>query len=75
MNQSVWTYGIKITRMHHQEHKIQLWMDDVLFDALLTYLNDLIQGKGLSLDSIDLSESDLLGLVMVRRIQFSQYTA
>ncbi|MBW8185115.1 type II secretion system protein M [Shewanella nanhaiensis] len=72
VNQSAGTYGLEITRMQPQGNKIQIWMDDVPFDALLAYLNDLVQGKGLSLDSIDLAESDLPGLVKVRRIQLSQ---
>ena len=58
--------------MQPQGKKIQIWMDDVPFDALLGYLNELVQEKGLSLESIDLAESDTLGLVRVRRIQLSQ---
>lgn len=65
-------YNIEITRMQPQDDKIQLWMNDVPFEALLSYLNDLINNKGLSLDSLDLKESDTLGFVQVRRIQLSQ---
>ncbi|NRD71986.1 type II secretion system protein M [Shewanella sp. VB17] len=72
VNQSAGAFGLEITRMQPQANKIQIWMDDVPFDALLGYLNELIQVKGLSLDSIDLAESDLAGYVKVRRIQLSQ---
>ena len=72
VNQSAGAFGLEITRMQPQGNKIQIWMDDVPFDALLGYLNELVQVKGLSLDSIDLAESDLAGLVKVRRIQLSQ---
>ncbi|RTR37392.1 type II secretion system protein M [Shewanella canadensis] len=72
VNQSAGAFGLEITRMQPQGNKIQLWMDDVPFDALLGYLNELVQEKGLSLDSIDLAESDVPGLVRVRRIQLSQ---
>jgi len=72
VNQSAAAYGLEITRMQPQGNKIQLWMDDVPFDSLLGYLNELVQEKGLSLDSIDLAESDVPGLVRVRRIQISQ---
>lgn len=65
-------YNIDITRMQPQGNKIQLWMDDVSFDSLLGYLNDLVLVKGLSLDSIDLAASDTAGYVQVRRIQLSQ---
>ena len=72
VNQSAGAFGLEITRMQPQGKKIQIWMDDVPFDALLGYLNELVQEKGLSLESIDLAESDTLGLVRVRRIQLSQ---
>ena len=72
MNQSAGAFGLEITRMQPQGEKIQIWMDDVPFDALLGYLNELVQEKGLSLESIDLAESDTAGLVRVRRIQLSQ---
>ena len=72
VNQTAGTFGLEITRMQPQGNKIQIWMDDVPFDSLLGYLNELVQVKGLSLDSIDLAESDLPGLVKVRRIQLSQ---
>ncbi|MEI6858793.1 MAG: type II secretion system protein M [Shewanella sp.] len=72
VNQSAGAFGLEITRMQPQGDKIQIWMDDVPFDALLDYLNELVQEKGLFLESIDLAESDTIGLVRVRRIQLSQ---
>lgn len=71
-NQTAAQYGLVITRMQPQANKIQIWMDEVPFDALLNYLNDLVQQKGLSLDSIDLAETEQPGVVKVRRIQLSQ---
>lgn len=72
VNQSAGAFGLVITRMQPQGKKIQIWMDDVPFDTLLGYLNELVQEKGLSLESLDLAESDTSGLVRVRRIQLSQ---
>lgn len=72
VNQTASTYGLEITRMQPQGDKIQVWMDDVPFDALLGYLGDLVQQKGLSLDSVDLAEADTPGYVKVRRIQLAQ---
>ncbi len=72
VNQTAGAFGLEITRMQPQGKKIQIWMDDVPFDTLLGYLNELVQSKGLSLESIDLAESDTPGLVRVRRIQLSQ---
>ncbi|GGB71683.1 type II secretion system protein M [Shewanella inventionis] len=71
-NQTAGQYQLEITRMQPQGDKIQLWMDDVPFDALLSYLHDLVEQKGLTLDSVDLAESDVAGFVKVRRIQLSQ---
>ncbi|MGI2115695.1 type II secretion system protein M [Shewanella frigidimarina] len=72
VNQTAGQYKLEITRMQPQDDKIQLWMDDVPFDALLGYLHDLVEQKGLTLDSVDLTESDVAGFVKVRRIQLSQ---
>jgi general secretion pathway protein M len=73
VNQTAGSYGLVITRMQPQGDKIQLWMDDVPFDALLGYLDDLVQQQGLSLDSLDLAAADgAPGYVKVRRIQLSQ---
>ena len=72
VNQTAGQYSLEITRMQPQGNKIQLWMDDVPFDALLGYLHELVVQKGLTLDSVDLSESDTVGFVNVRRIQLSQ---
>lgn len=72
INQTAGRYGLTITRMQPQGDKVQLWMDDVPFDALLAYLGDLVQQKGLSLELLDVGESDSAGMVKVRRIQLAQ---
>lgn len=72
VNQTASRYGLTITRMQPQGNKIQLWMDDVPFDALLGYLGDLVQQKGLSLELLDVGETDTPGMVKVRRIQLAQ---
>ena len=65
-------YQLEITRMQPQGNVVQIWMDEVPFDALISYLHDLVEQKGLTLDSVDLAESDTVGFVKVRRIQLSQ---
>ncbi|UJF22162.1 type II secretion system protein M [Shewanella sp. OMA3-2] len=72
VNQTASQYNLEITRMQPQDNKIQLWMDEVPFDSLLDYLHHLVDQKGLTLDSVDLSDSDTAGFVNVRRIQLSQ---
>ncbi|MGL5358202.1 MAG: type II secretion system protein M [Shewanella sp.] len=72
VNQTAGNYGLVITRMQPQGNKIQIWMDDVPFDPLLAYLSELVQSKGLSLESVDLAEADAPGYVKVRRIQLAQ---
>ncbi|MCL1067778.1 type II secretion system protein M [Shewanella olleyana] len=72
VNQLAGQYKLEITRMQPQGDKIQLWMDDVPFDSLLNYLHELVEEKGLTLESVDLSESDIAGFVKVRRIQLSK---
>ncbi|MCL1077155.1 type II secretion system protein M [Parashewanella spongiae] len=65
-------YGVVISRMQPQGKKVQIWMDDVPFNDLLAYLNELTQNQGLSLDTFDVTETETAGLVKVRRIQLSQ---
>jgi len=72
VNQTAGKFSLTITRMQPQGDKLQLWMDDVPFDALLGFLNELVQQKGLALDSLDLAQTDTPGLVKVRRIQLAQ---
>lgn len=72
VNSTASAYGLIITRMQPQGNRIQIWMDEVPFDALIGYLDELVQQKGLSLDNLDISETDVAGIVKVRRIQFSR---
>ncbi|QUN06051.1 type II secretion system protein M [Shewanella yunxiaonensis] len=72
VTQSASAYGLSITRMQPQGKQIQIWMDDVPFDALLSYLGDLVQKQGLSLDNLDVTVGEQPGMVKVRRIQLSQ---
>ncbi len=72
VNSTARAYGLTITRMQPQGNKIQVWMDEVPFDDLLGYLDDVVQKKGLSLDNLDIAETDAAGIVKVRRIQFSR---
>lgn len=71
VNNAANSNGLEITRMQPQGNKIQIWMDDVSFNQLLKFLSQLVQQKGLSLDSLDISASDKPGIVQVRRIQLS----
>ncbi|WP_335923933.1 type II secretion system protein M [Shewanella indica] len=72
VTQNAASYDLEITRMAPQGKQIQIWMDEVPFDSLISYLGDLVQKQGLSLDSLDLAEGDSPGMVKVRRIQLSQ---
>lgn len=70
--QAATSYQLEITRMQPQGKQLRLWMDDVPFDALLGFLDYLVQEKGLSLDTIDIAKAETAGMVTVRQIQLSQ---
>ncbi len=72
VNSTASRYSLVITRMQPQGDKVQIWMDEVPFESLLGYLNELVQQKGLSLDTLDLAETEDPGMVKVRRIQLSR---
>ncbi|WP_448549582.1 type II secretion system protein GspM [Thalassotalea fusca] len=64
--------GIKIDRMQPQGEEIQVWLDDVSFNALVTWVELLSSNEGIQVKSIDLSKAEQAGQVRVRRMQLGR---
>ncbi len=63
---------ITITRMQPQGDDLQVWIDEISFNQLLSWLERLAVRDGLQVKSIDLSKADQAGVVRVRRLQLGK---
>jgi general secretion pathway protein M len=64
--------NITITRMQPQGDDLQVWIDEISFNQLLTWLEQLAISDGLQVKNIDLSSADQQGMVRVRRLQLGK---
>jgi general secretion pathway protein M len=64
--------NITITRMQPRGDDLQVWIDEISFNQLLTWLEQLAISDGLQVKNIDLSSADLQGMVRVRRLQLGK---
>lgn len=64
--------NIIITRMQPQGEDLQVWIDEISFNQLLTWLEKLASRDGLQVKNIDLSIADQQGVVRVRRLQLGK---
>jgi general secretion pathway protein M len=64
--------NITITRMQPQGDDLQVWIDEISFNQLLTWLEQLAISDGLQVKNIDLSSAEQQGMVRVRRLQLGK---
>lgn len=69
VNRTAKQQQITIDRIQMQTEDIQVWVDEVAFNQLLQWLELLANNEGLYIKAIDLSDSDKVGVVRVRRLQ------
>lgn len=72
VNRVAKSYQININRVQPQGDDIQVWIEQIAFNQLLLWLDDLSQKQGLTIKAIDISEGDEQGLVKVRRLQLGK---
>jgi len=64
---------ITVTRIQPQgDDLVQVWIDEVAFQHLLTWLEQLSVNEGLQVKGIDLSGAEQPGVVSVRRLQLGK---
>ncbi|KXO09733.1 General secretion pathway protein M [Moritella sp. JT01] len=63
---------IMITRIQAKADNLQVWIDDVNFNQLTAWLEQLNKQYGIEIQNIDLSVSDKKGMVKVRRLQLGK---
>ncbi len=71
VNTSAGRHSITISRMQPQDETIQVWIDDVSFNQLLSWINTL-ESQGVLVLQADFAEGSSPGLVSVRRLQLGK---
>jgi general secretion pathway protein M len=72
VNRTATQQQLTITRMQPQGEILQVWLDSVPFEQLLSWLEHLANNEGLQVQAIDLTQGDNQGEVSVRRLQLSK---
>ena len=65
-------YGMQITRMQPRGKRVQVWLEDTSFNQLLEWLAFLVEKHHISIDLLDISRTDVKGVVSVKRLQLSK---
>ncbi len=72
INRSAREQNITITRVQPQSSDVQVWIDNVAFTQLLTWLKDIAINEGIQVKNIDLTSTELSGQVRVKRLQLGK---
>lgn len=72
VNSSARQAGITIARIQPQGDDIQVWIDEVAFSTMLTWLDGLNANRGIQVKNIDMVASDAAGSVKVRRLHLGK---
>jgi general secretion pathway protein M len=60
--------GITLSRIQPRGEDLQVWIDEVPFNRLLTWLGALQSKQGITAASLDLNSTETPGQVKVRRL-------
>lgn len=71
VNQTAAQANIAISRMQPKGEELQVWVDQVAFNDVLSWLQR-IEGMGIAIVEADLAEADAAGYVKVRRLRLSK---
>ncbi|WP_395338684.1 type II secretion system protein GspM [Ningiella sp. W23] len=71
VNQTTRAANISVSRLQPQDEELNVWIDSVSFNALMSWLEDL-EKRGVSIVQSDFSETDEDGLVQVRRLRLAK---
>ena len=72
VNRSANQQGIVIDRMQPQGSDLQVWIEQVPFDQLMAWLDQLMNNNGVKVKAIDVTNTDTAGVVNVRRLQLGR---
>ncbi|TRX57892.1 type II secretion system protein GspM [Thalassomonas sp. M1454] len=69
VNRTARGLGITVARMQPQGDDLLVWIDEVPFNSLLTWLEKISTQEGMRIIAVDIAPSDAEGTVKVRRLQ------
>jgi len=72
VNRTASRQQISIARMQPQGLDLQVWIDEVPFDHLLVWLEQLSTQEGISVKAIDITNAQQAGVVKIRRLQLGR---
>lgn len=73
VNRTAGRNQIDIARMQPKGDDIQVWVDEVSFNQLLTWLEQLSTRENITVKTIDLINTDQPGVVKVRSLQLGRH--
>jgi general secretion pathway protein M len=68
VNQTSRQFNVKIDRMNPKDQQLNLLIDEISFNTLLNWLAHLEQKQGIKINNVDVSETDVPGMVRVPRL-------
>lgn len=72
VNRTAKQKNLTVTRMQPQGDDLQIWVDEVPFEQLLAWLDQLVEQEGLVIKAIDIKSAADIGVVQVRRLQLGK---
>jgi len=72
VNRIAGQFQIAISRVQPQGDSVQVWIEEVPFEQLLRWLDNLTHQQGLNVSNIDISSGDKAGIVKVRRLTLTR---
>lgn len=72
VNRSASTKGITIARVQPQGEELNVSIDQVPFNVLMDWLENMSAQQGVSVKAIDLAKTDTKGVVRVRRLNLGK---
>ncbi|WP_254591541.1 type II secretion system protein GspM [Candidatus Williamhamiltonella defendens] len=70
MHQSAAQAGMEIIKMQEEEKALRVWIAEVSFKKLVSWLFDLQYRHGIQTAYLDLVETGIPGIVEVQRLEF-----
>ena len=71
VNQSAGRLNIAIARMQPQGDELQVWIDQVPFNDVLSWLQGL-ESKGIAILDLDIAETNAAGQIKIRRLKLGK---
>ena len=71
LNQTASQRGLKLTRIQPRGEEVQVFIDEVEFNLLMSWLA-LLEARGAQILQIDVTEGNTPGMVKVRRLELGQ---